>query len=58
MCTKFILQDFSFLSNGQGLVLFDNLYHGRTEHCDTFDNEPLCSVKDFECKVVEVICFK
>ncbi|GBN56242.1 TBC1 domain family member 24 [Araneus ventricosus] len=44
--------------NGQGLLLDDNLLYGRTEHCDTFDNEPLCSSKDFQCKIVEVIAFK
>ncbi|XP_015927189.1 GTPase-activating protein skywalker isoform X2 [Parasteatoda tepidariorum] len=44
--------------NGQGLLLDDNLLYGRTEHCDTFDNEPLCSSNNFQCKVVEVIGFK
>ncbi|KFM65953.1 TBC1 domain family member 24, partial [Stegodyphus mimosarum] len=44
--------------NGQGLLLDDQLLHGRTEHCDTFDNNPLCSQKDFQCKNVEVIAFK
>ncbi|CAL1262948.1 unnamed protein product [Larinioides sclopetarius] len=44
--------------NGQGLLLDDNLLYGRTEHCDTFANEPLCSSKDFQCKIVEVIAFK
>ncbi|GFR27520.1 TBC1 domain family member 24 [Trichonephila clavata] len=44
--------------NGQGLLLDDQLLHGRTEHCDTFNNDPLCSNKDFQCKIVEVIAFK
>ncbi|KAG8187973.1 hypothetical protein JTE90_025741 [Oedothorax gibbosus] len=44
--------------NGQGLLLDDNLLHGRTERCDTFNNDQLCSLKDFQCKVVEVVAFK
>ncbi|XP_054709995.1 LOW QUALITY PROTEIN: GTPase-activating protein skywalker-like [Uloborus diversus] len=44
--------------NGQGILLDDQLLHGRTDRCDTFNNKPLCSSKDFQCKVVEVIGFK
>ncbi|KAK3094923.1 hypothetical protein FSP39_007929 [Pinctada imbricata] len=43
--------------NGEAIQLDANLLHCRTEHCDTFDNDPLCSTEDFTCKVVEVYGF-
>lgn len=42
---------------GSGLWLDENLYKGKTERCDTFDNKPLCSSGDFTCSVVQVIGF-
>lgn len=44
--------------NGEAIQLDENLLHCRTEHCDTFDNPPLCSNQDFTCKVVEVYGFQ
>ncbi|XP_076363750.1 GTPase-activating protein skywalker-like isoform X5 [Tachypleus tridentatus] len=44
--------------NGQALWLDQSLYQGKTEHCDTFNNPPLCSKSDFTCKALEVIGFK
>lgn len=44
--------------NGEAIQLDENLLHCRTEHCDTFDNPPLCSDQDFTCKVVEVYGFQ
>ncbi|XP_061189632.1 uncharacterized protein LOC133197554 [Saccostrea echinata] len=44
--------------NGEAIQLDENLLHCRTEHCDTFDNPPLCSHEDFTCKVVEVYGFQ
>lgn len=49
---------FDFNSNGEAIQLDENLLHCRTEHCDTFDNPPLCSDQDFTCKVVEVYGFQ
>lgn len=43
---------------GQGLCLDESLTFGRTETCATFNNEPLCSTKDFTCTCVEVFGFK
>lgn len=43
--------------NGIGLWLDQELSHGRTERCDTFQNHPLVHSIDFECALVEVIAF-
>lgn len=43
--------------HGEAIQLDANLLHCRTEKCDTFDNNPLCSNQDFTCKVVEVYGF-
>lgn len=43
--------------HGEAIQLDANLEHCRSQHCDTFDNEPLCSNQDFTCKVVEVYGF-
>ncbi|OWF40524.1 uncharacterized protein LOC110463658 [Mizuhopecten yessoensis] len=43
--------------NGEAIQLDANLLHCRTEKCDTFHNEPLCTGEDFTCKVVEVYGF-
>lgn len=43
--------------NGMGLFIDGSLEYGRTEHCDTFDNEPLASSKDFVVRIMEVIGF-
>jgi len=42
---------------GMGIWLDENLTTGKTERCDTFDNEPLCSTREFTCAVIEVIGF-
>ncbi|XP_050388396.1 GTPase-activating protein skywalker isoform X2 [Patella vulgata] len=44
--------------NGEAIQLDENLVHCRSEKCDTFQNEPLCSYKDFTCQVVEVYGFE
>ncbi|XP_077523531.1 GTPase-activating protein skywalker-like [Amblyomma americanum] len=43
--------------NGMGLYIDQSLEKGRTEHCDTFDNLPLASSKDFVIRVLEVFGF-
>lgn len=43
---------------GNAIMLDENLIHCRTEKTETFDNIPLCSTEDFECKVVEVFAFQ
>ena len=43
--------------NGSGIMLDDLLTKGRTERCDTFNNDPLCQSGDFICKSLEVIGF-
>ncbi|XP_074600183.1 GTPase-activating protein skywalker-like [Brevipalpus obovatus] len=42
---------------GMGIWLDENFTSGKTERCDTFDNEPLCSSREFTCETVEVIGF-
>ncbi|XP_003379698.1 putative LysM domain protein [Trichinella spiralis] len=41
-----------------GLWLDSDLYHGRTEPCDTFDNRPLTQSTDFVISGVEAWCFR
>lgn len=40
-----------------GLWLDADLTRGKTDHCRTFNNLPLCQEKDFTCKDVEVLAF-
>eukprot|EP00094_Tigriopus_californicus_P005581 TCALIF_05378-PA protein Name:"Similar to tbc1d24 TBC1 domain family member 24 (Xenopus laevis)" AED:0.19 eAED:0.19 QI:0/0.5/0.77/0.88/0.5/0.66/9/149/405 len=40
--------------NGCAIFLDSSLRFGRSEHCETFNNPPLCQGKDFEVSVVEV----
>lgn len=40
-----------------GLWLDADLTRGKTDHCRTFNNLPLCEDKDFTCKDVEVLAF-
>lgn len=40
-----------------GLWLDADLTRGKTDHCRTFNNLPLCEDKDFTCKDVEVLGF-
>ncbi|XP_062979319.1 TBC1 domain family member 24-like [Elgaria multicarinata webbii] len=42
---------------GQALFIDDNLLHGRTEHCETFDNPPLCQ-ENFQVQLLEVWGFQ
>ncbi|XP_042303477.1 TBC1 domain family member 24-like [Sceloporus undulatus] len=42
---------------GQALFIDANLYHGRTEHCETFDNPPLCQ-ENFQIQLLEVWGFQ
>lgn len=41
-----------------GLSLDSDLNHGRTEACDTFDNDPLTASGDFVVKTVEIWSFQ
>ncbi|TRY67664.1 hypothetical protein TCAL_08482 [Tigriopus californicus] len=41
-----------------GLTIDSDLHHGRTDHCATYDNEPLDPHKDFNVKSVEVWNFR
>ncbi|KAM8798464.1 TBC1 domain family member 24 [Eudromia elegans] len=43
--------------DGQALYLDADLNHGRTSHCDTFNNQPLCS-ESFQISVLEVWGFR
>ncbi|NXM30047.1 TBC24 protein, partial [Oxyruncus cristatus] len=43
--------------DGQALYLDADLNHGRTSHCDTFNNQPLCS-ENFQISVLEVWGFR
>jgi hypothetical protein len=40
-----------------GLAINSNLTEGTTNRCDTFDNEPLCSMSNFQIDILEVIGF-
>lgn len=40
-----------------GLWLDADLTRGKTDHCKTFNNLPLCEDRDFTCKDVEVLAF-
>uniref|UniRef100_A0A8C5SKH0 TBC1 domain family member 24 n=1 Tax=Laticauda laticaudata TaxID=8630 RepID=A0A8C5SKH0_LATLA len=42
---------------GQALYVDANLNHGRTEHCETFDNPPLCQ-QNFQVQLLEVWGFQ
>ncbi|ODN00769.1 TLD domain-containing protein 2 [Orchesella cincta] len=58
----FIHSEENFLRIGAGggkcgLWLDDNLFHGRTEECATFDSPPLVDEKDFEIKSLECWTF-
>ncbi|XP_050036703.1 GTPase-activating protein skywalker-like [Dermacentor andersoni] len=43
--------------NGMGLYIDQSLENGRSEHCDTFDNDPLGRTSDFVVNILEVIGF-
>ncbi|XP_025060135.1 TBC1 domain family member 24 isoform X2 [Alligator sinensis] len=43
--------------DGQAFYLDADLNHGRTSHCNTFNNQPLCS-ENFQISVLEVWGFK
>ncbi|CAF3472950.1 unnamed protein product [Rotaria socialis] len=43
--------------NGDGLCIDQSLCEGQTAHCETFDNEPLCSQSFFSISVLEMITF-
>ncbi|XP_065309066.2 GTPase-activating protein skywalker-like isoform X3 [Dermacentor albipictus] len=43
--------------NGMGLYIDQSLEYGRSEHCDTFDNDPLGRTSDFVVNILEVIGF-
>ncbi|KAG8433167.1 hypothetical protein GDO86_017452 [Hymenochirus boettgeri] len=43
--------------DGQALYLDSDLNYGRTSHCNTFNNQPLCS-ETFQVSVIEVWGFK
>ncbi|KAM4632631.1 TBC1 domain family member 24 isoform 2-T2 [Discoglossus pictus] len=43
--------------DGQALYLDSDLIYGRTSHCNTFNNQPLCS-ESFQISIIEVWGFK
>ncbi|NXP43910.1 TBC24 protein, partial [Heliornis fulica] len=43
--------------DGQALYLDADLNHGRTSHCNTFNNQPLCS-ENFQISILEVWGFR
>merc|ERR1712098_436958 len=47
------------IGGGSGTAIFldENLRFGQTEKCDTFDNAPLCSARDFSINTIEVFGF-
>lgn len=49
-----------YFRDGWGLSIEEDLTHGRSERCSTFENEPLStrSGGEFECLRVEVWCFE
>ena len=49
-----------YFRNGWGLCIEEDLTHGRSEKCTTFDNEPLSCGNggEFECLRVEVWCLE
>lgn len=49
--------DFTGGGGGQALSLDANLLWGRTEHCETFDNPPLCQ-ENFRVQLLEVWGFQ
>ncbi|EFN82365.1 TBC1 domain family member 24 isoform X4 [Harpegnathos saltator] len=43
--------------DGQAIWMDENIRFGKTDHCSTFDNPPLCANGDFEIRVLEVYGF-
>ncbi|XP_028416591.1 oxidation resistance protein 1-like [Dendronephthya gigantea] len=41
-----------------GLWLDEDLYHGSSHRCKTYNNEPLSTKEDFLCSGVEIWCFE
>ncbi|KAL5280881.1 TBC1D24 family protein [Megaselia abdita] len=42
---------------GQAIWMDENIRYGKTDHCTTFNNPPLCPSGDFEIRVLEVYGF-
>ncbi|XP_043275714.1 GTPase-activating protein skywalker isoform X5 [Venturia canescens] len=42
---------------GQAIWMDENIRFGKTDHCSTFNNPPLCASGDFEIRVLEVYGF-
>ncbi|XP_060518468.1 GTPase-activating protein skywalker isoform X2 [Cylas formicarius] len=42
---------------GQAIWMDENIRYGKTDHCATFNNPPLCPSGDFEIRVLEVYGF-
>ncbi|XP_026480368.1 TBC1 domain family member 24 isoform X1 [Ctenocephalides felis] len=42
---------------GQAIWMDENIRFGKTDHCQTFNNPPLCASGDFEVRVLEVYGF-
>ncbi|XP_046675698.1 GTPase-activating protein skywalker isoform X1 [Homalodisca vitripennis] len=43
--------------DGQAIWMDENLRFGKTDRCQTFNNPPLCTSRDFEIRVLEVYGF-
>ena len=48
---------FCIFSGGTAIYLDENLRFGQTERCTTFENDPLCSERDFTISAIEVFGF-
>ena len=47
----------SHCRGGTAIYLDENIRFGQTEKCDTFENTPLCSSRDFSINAIEVFGF-
>ncbi|XP_059145627.1 GTPase-activating protein skywalker-like isoform X2 [Physella acuta] len=43
--------------NGEAIYLDTMMNRCSTTHCETFDNDPLCTEQDFSCQIVQVFGF-
>lgn len=44
-----------YFRSGNGIYLDKSLTFGKSEKCETFNNDPLCPKGDFKVSVIEVI---
>ncbi|XP_037902983.1 GTPase-activating protein skywalker isoform X2 [Hermetia illucens] len=60
-CELFMAADSKMITigggEGQAIWMDENIRYGKTDHCKTFNNPPLCRSGDFEIRVLEVYGF-